>query len=87
MDGIVLKRTQYQGVIYVVDSNDRERIGEAREELTKILADDELRQAVLLIFANKQVQRIKLSANVSVMMIDDWIIGSAQRDDCCWNHW
>jgi len=54
MDGIVLKRTQYQGVIYVVDSNDRERIGEAREELTKILADDELRQAVLLIFANKQ---------------------------------
>lgn len=71
MDGIVLKRTQYQGVIYVVDSNDRERIGEAREELTKILADDELRQAVLLIFANKQVQRIKLSANVSVMMIDD----------------
>lgn len=71
MDGIVLKRTQYQGVIYVVDSNDRERIGEAREELTKILADDELRQAVLLIFANKQVQRIKLSANVSVMMNDD----------------
>merc|ERR1712137_1419659 len=52
-----LWRHYYQnttGVIYVVDSNDRERIGEAREELTKILADDELRQAVLLIFANKQ---------------------------------
>jgi len=38
-----------------VDSNDRERIGEAREELMRMLAEDELREAVLLIFANKQV--------------------------------
>jgi ADP-ribosylation factor family len=38
-----------------VDSNDRERIGEAREELMRMLAEDELRDAVLLIFANKQV--------------------------------
>jgi hypothetical protein len=39
----------------VVDSNDRERIGEAREELSRMLAEDELRDAVLLVFANKQV--------------------------------
>ena len=39
----------------MVDSNDRERIGEAREELMRMLAEDELRDAVLLIFANKQV--------------------------------
>lgn len=44
-----------QGPIFVVDSNDRERIGEAREELMRMLAEDELRDAVLLIFANKQV--------------------------------
>lgn len=43
-----------QGVIFVVDSNDRERVTEAREELHKMLAEDELREAVLLVFANKQ---------------------------------
>ena len=32
----------------------RERIGEARDELMRMLAEDELREAVLLIFANKQ---------------------------------
>ena len=44
-----------QGLIFVVDSNDRERISEARDELMRMLAEDELREAVLLIFANKQV--------------------------------
>lgn len=39
----------------MVDSNDRERVNEAREELMRMLAEDELRDAVLLIFANKQV--------------------------------
>eukprot|EP01137_Pigoraptor_chileana_P019318 Opistho-2@80187 len=43
-----------QGLIFVVDSNDRERIGEARDELMRMLSEDELRDAVLLIFANKQ---------------------------------
>lgn len=44
------------GLIFVVDSNDRERVGEAREELMRMLAEDELRDAVLLVFANKQVR-------------------------------
>ena len=43
------------GLIFVVDSNDRERIGEAREELFRMLNEDELRDAALLVFANKQV--------------------------------
>ncbi|CAI9619063.1 unnamed protein product, partial [Staurois parvus] len=43
-----------QGLIFVVDSNDRERIQEASEELLKMLSEDELREAVLLVFANKQ---------------------------------
>ncbi|CAJ1452538.1 unnamed protein product [Effrenium voratum] len=42
------------GLIYVVDSNDRDRIEDAREELNKMLNEDEMRDAVLLVFANKQ---------------------------------
>ena len=38
-----------------MDSNDRERIGEAKEELMRMLAEDELADAKLLVFANKQV--------------------------------
>ena len=43
------------GLIFVVDSNDRERTGEARDELNRMLGEDELRDAILLVFANKQV--------------------------------
>ncbi|KAJ0095985.1 hypothetical protein Patl1_16115 [Pistacia atlantica] len=43
-----------QGLIFVVDSNDRDRIVEARDELHRMLNEDELRDAVLLVFANKQ---------------------------------
>eukprot|EP00824_Muranothrix_gubernata_P020090 TRINITY_DN40315_c0_g1_i1.p2 TRINITY_DN40315_c0_g1~~TRINITY_DN40315_c0_g1_i1.p2 ORF type:complete len:181 (+),score=46.36 TRINITY_DN40315_c0_g1_i1:126-668(+) len=43
-----------QAIIFVVDSNDRERIGEARDELHRMLNEDELRDAILLVFANKQ---------------------------------
>ena len=41
-------------VIYVVDCNDPDRMQESREELHKMLAEEMLRNAVLLIFANKQ---------------------------------
>lgn len=44
------------GLIFVIDSNDRERVGEARDELQRMLSEDELRDAILLIFANKQVR-------------------------------
>lgn len=43
-----------QGLIFVVDSNDRERVGEAERELHNMLNEDELRDAVVLVFANKQ---------------------------------
>lgn len=52
-----LWRHYYQnssGLIFVVDSQDRERVDEVREELHMILREDEMRDAVLLIFANKQ---------------------------------
>jgi len=44
------------GLIFVVDSNDRERVNEAKDELSRMLAEDELKDAVLLVFANKQVK-------------------------------
>jgi small GTP-binding protein len=43
-----------QGIIFVVDSNDRDRAEDAREELMKMLDEDEMRDAALLVFANKQ---------------------------------
>ncbi|KAJ4137989.1 Arf GTPase arf1 [Fusarium oxysporum] len=43
-----------EGVIFVVDSNDRSRIGEAREVMQRMLNEDELRNAAWLVFANKQ---------------------------------
>ena len=43
-----------QGIIFVVDSNDRDRIDFARDELQRLLAEDDLKDATLLVFANKQ---------------------------------
>ena len=43
-------------VIFVVDSTDIERLNTASEELTAMLNEDELRNAGLLVFANKQDQ-------------------------------
>jgi len=44
-----------QAVIFVVDASDRSRFEEARKELSKILYERELKDALLLIYANKQV--------------------------------
>lgn len=41
-------------VIFVVDSNDPDRMEEAREELTQVMNNVLLRNAVLLVLANKQ---------------------------------
>ena len=51
-----------QGIIFVVDSNDRDRIVEAREELQRMLNEDELRDAILLVFANKQDLPVRFPA-------------------------
>ncbi len=49
--------TGTQGLIFVVDSADQDRLDEARQELFKIINDREMKNAVILIFANKQDQR------------------------------
>lgn len=43
-----------QGLIYVVDSNDKERIAEAKDELSRMINEDELKDAIVLVYANKQ---------------------------------
>lgn len=43
-----------EGLIFVVDSADRERIEEAADELHRLMTDDDLRDATLLVLGNKQ---------------------------------
>uniref|UniRef100_A0A8C8F7I0 ADP-ribosylation factor-like protein 1 n=5 Tax=Oncorhynchus TaxID=8016 RepID=A0A8C8F7I0_ONCTS len=41
-------------VIYVVDSSDRDRMGISKSELVAMLEEEELKKAILVVFANKQ---------------------------------
>ena len=43
-------------VIFVIDSTDIDRLGTAADELAAMLNEEELRDAALLVFANKQDQ-------------------------------
>ncbi|CAD8101205.1 unnamed protein product [Paramecium sonneborni] len=45
--------TGSKGIIFVIDSSDKERINIAKEELMRLMSDEELRDASLLILANK----------------------------------
>lgn len=46
--------TGTQGLIFVIDSSDRERVEEARQELYRIAMDRGMNDVPILIFANKQ---------------------------------
>ena len=62
----VLWKHYYQntdGLIFVVDSNDRDRIEDAAEELKKMLAEEELKDCCVLVMANKQDLNGALSPN------------------------
>ena len=55
-----------EGLIFVVDSNDNERFDDAKQELHKMIAEDELRDAVVLVFANKQdLPKAKTAAEIT----------------------
>ena len=52
-----LYRHYYQNtnvILFVVDSNDRDRISECRDEIQRFLAEEELKSAIFLVMANKQ---------------------------------
>ena len=70
-----------EAIIFVVDSNDRDRIGDARNELERMLNEDELRDAILLVLANKQdlpnamgVSEIAEKLNLSNVKSRKWYI-------------
>lgn len=42
-------------MIFVIDSSNRESLNEAHTEFVKLLSEKELKDAVILILANKQV--------------------------------
>ena len=44
------------GLFFVVDSTDRERVNDARDELHRMLEEEDLREAFLVVYANKKDQ-------------------------------
>lgn len=84
-------RCAQNALIWVVDSNDRDRLdnedygGTTKDELHKALAEDELRDAPLLVFANKQdlpnamkVQEITERLGLNKLRNRQWFI-----QGCC----
>ena len=69
-----------QGLIFVVDSSDKDRVDIAREELQRMLGEEELRDAIVLVFANKQdmgvmsVPEITERLGLHSMKGRDWFI-------------
>ena len=57
-------------IIFVVDSADARRLGTARNELHKLLADEGLASAKVLVFANKQDMPNALSVSVVTERLD-----------------
>lgn len=59
----------------MVDCADRDRMDEARQELHRIINDREMRDAIILVFANKQDlpdgETLCFSLNLSV-----WVVAS-----------
>ena len=77
--------TPPQCLVLVVDSTDRDRLGLVREELYKMLANEELTRAQLLVYANKQdvkgamsASEISLALNLSSIKSHSWHI-----QGCC----
>ncbi|XP_077020667.1 putative ADP-ribosylation factor-like protein 5C isoform X4 [Tamandua tetradactyla] len=63
-------------IILVIDSTDRDRLLTTREELYKMLAHEALRDASVLIFANKQ----DLKGSLTTMEISQFLTLSAIKD-------
>ncbi len=86
--------TGTQGLIFVVDCADRDRIDEARQELHRIINDREMRDAIILIFANKQDLSEGEELNADPTSLEGLFIPSCEatmpnalsRSDCCSFH-
>ena len=59
-----------QGLLFVVDSSDRDRMSEAAEELHSVLADDSMRGVPVVVIANKQDLPSALSGSELIEKLD-----------------
>jgi signal recognition particle receptor subunit beta len=59
-----------EAIVWVVDSSDTQRLHEAREELLRVLSEEQLRGAPLLVFANKQDMPNALPVDQLVQKLD-----------------
>uniref|UniRef100_A0A8C6P1Z5 ADP-ribosylation factor 5 n=1 Tax=Nothobranchius furzeri TaxID=105023 RepID=A0A8C6P1Z5_NOTFU len=68
--------TNTQGLIFVVDSNDPERIKEAADELHRMLEEDELTGVPVLVFANKQdlPRAMSISDITDALSLSGWFV-------------
>ena len=73
-----------QALIFVVDSSDVERLDEAREELAKLMGEEQLKDAILLVYANKQdmpeaqgVQEVADALEITAIRDRTWYIQAA----------
>lgn len=57
-------------IIFVVDSADAERMSVAKGELEAMLQEEELRDAILLVFANKQDQKGLFFSSISLVYFE-----------------
>ncbi|MBN3277192.1 TRI23 ligase, partial [Polyodon spathula] len=69
-----------QAVVFVIDSSHRDRLMESHSELAKLLTEKELRDALLLIFANKQ----DVAGAVSVEEVTELL---SLHKLCCGRSW
>lgn len=67
-------------LIFVVDSQDMERLNEAKEELYSIIGDKEMENVVLLVLANKQ----DLKGAMNPQEISDYLELKAHLDSQLW---
>ncbi|KAK7498933.1 hypothetical protein BaRGS_00009742 [Batillaria attramentaria] len=77
------RNTCKKGILYVVDSSDRERIAECREELDSLLDGDQMRGVPVVVLANKQ----DLPGAMSVEELEEELQLSRMTDRLCGIYW
>ena len=75
-------------VIYVVDSADRDRVGISKQELVSMLEEEELKNAILVVLANKQ--DIEGAMSVTEVCTNSYFLCCFPDHFClvsiCWNN-
>ena len=72
-----------KGLIFVIDCNDHEHVNEAKNEFMALLEEDELKNAALLMYANKQDLPMAMNSaeiietlGLHTLKTDNWFVQS-----------